>query len=98
MKNTHRTWERLAALARQAPVGEGDPGASPGFATRVAALAFAAPVPSPWALLERFALRGLLAAFALTAAAAAYNFTGPSGDHDDDLVATDTVGELLDLS
>ena len=98
MKHTRQTWGKLTALARRAPVCEGDTGMPPGFATRVAALALAAPEPSPWALLERFALRGLLAALALSAAAAAYSFTGPAGDSDDGVVATDTVGELLDLT
>ena len=98
MKNTRQTWERLTALARQAPAVESDPGMPPGFATRVAALALAEPESSPWSLLERFALRGLFAALALSAAAAAYNFTGPSGEHEEDLTTSDTVGELLELT
>jgi len=97
MNSFDRPWQKLTALARSAPVA---PGAAPfGFATRVAALAAAAPAGS-WAFFERFALRGLVVAAAFGVAAVAFNYSSLSADQND-LYATgttDTVVDLLDLS
>ena len=53
------TWARLVTAARQAPLDSRDTSAPAGFATRVAALAFACPEPSFSALFARFAPRAL---------------------------------------
>lgn len=91
-----RQWQKLIALARSAPA---DPAAMPyGFATRVAAQAAAAPAAGPWAVLERFALRGLMVAAAFGVAAVAFNYSSLLSDRAEDYASTDTVGELLDLS
>jgi hypothetical protein len=92
-------WQKLTALARQAPVDRD--GAIPtGFATRVAALAASAPVSGPWFTLERLALRGLIAASMCCAAAIAYNFASASSDQIDVYATgtTDSIVELLDIS
>lgn len=99
MNRFDQQWQKLTALARQAPV-ERDTALPPGFATRVAARAAAAPVPGPWFALERFALRGFIAAAACGVAAIAYGFPSLASDQID-IYATgtaDTVVELLDLS
>jgi len=90
-------WQKLTALARQAP-DERTAAAPPGFATRVAARAALAPADSPWAVFERFALRGLVAAAACGVAAIALNYSSLTAEPTDDYAATDTVSELLDLS
>jgi hypothetical protein len=97
MNDFDTKWRRLTALARQAP--DGDDGAAPhGFATRVAARAFE-PRPGPLALFERFALRGLLAAFALSLASAAYSYTALMAHGDEEItLAADPLPELLELS
>lgn len=90
-------WQKLIALARQAPA---DAGSAPyGFATRVAAQGFALP-PAPWLSLERFALRGLLVAAACSVAAVVFNYSVPATDQTDIYTTgtTDTVVELLDIS
>ena len=95
MNRFDHQWQKLTALARQAPA---DAAAAPyGFATRVAAQGFALP-PAPW--LERFALRGLLVAAACSVAAVVFNFAEFSTDQGDVYATgtTDTVVELLDLS
>jgi hypothetical protein len=99
MNEFDQQWHKLTALARQAPA---DPGAGlpPGFATRVAARAAAAPAAGPWFALERFALRGFIAAAVCGVAAAAYGLPSLSTEPID-LYATgtaDTVVDLLDLS
>ncbi len=65
-------WQKLTALARQAPV---DPATEipPGFATRVVARAESRPLPG-WSVLERFALRGFVAAVGCCAAAVVFNY------------------------
>jgi hypothetical protein len=97
MNRYDRQWQKLVALARQAPA---EAGAAPyGFATRVTALAVAQ-APAPWVPLERFALRGLLLAAVCSAAAVAFNFTALFSDQAELYTTgtTDTVVELLDIS
>jgi hypothetical protein len=98
MNSFDQQWQKLTALARQAPVAGAD-AIPPGFATRVAARA-AAPASGPWFIFERLALRGLLAAAVCSVAAVAYNFSILATDATD-IYATgtaDTVVELLDIS
>jgi hypothetical protein len=100
MNRFDHQWQKLAALARQAPA-DPDTALPPGFATRVAARAVASsPASGPWFALERFAFRGFIAAAACGVAAVAYGFPSLTTDSID-LYATgtaDTVVELLDLS
>ncbi|MBI2815187.1 MAG: hypothetical protein HYX71_12995 [Opitutae bacterium] len=92
-------WQKLTALARQAPA---DPGADTphGFATRVAARAAALPAATPWRAFERFAFRGLVAAAACCLAAVAFNYSEFSADPTDSYVnsTADSIDELLDIS
>jgi hypothetical protein len=97
MNRFDHPWQKLTALARQAPAGR-DPVAPPGFATRVVARAAALPPPSPGVFLERWALRGLLVAAACGVAAVALNYYPPAAESADDDAAADAVSELLDLS
>jgi hypothetical protein len=97
MNRHDQQWQKLVALARQAPV---DPGATPyGFATRVAAQAAMSP-GIPGVSLERFALRGLLVAAVCSVAAVAFNYSVFSTDQADVYATgtTDTVVDLLDIS
>jgi len=97
MTSPHHQWPRLAAAARSARDTR-DESAPFGFATRVAALAMAAPAPASWALFEKFAVRGLIAACALSLAAVAFGVASWSSDRENDVAADDTVSEVLDLS
>ena len=97
MNRFEHQWQRLTALARQAR-DDRDFAPPPGFVTRVAAWAALAPAASPWAVFERFALRGLVVAAAFGVAAIALNFTAFASEPSDDYATTDTVSELLDLS
>ena len=99
MNSFDRQWQRLTALARQAPA-HGDVAIPTGFATRVAARASALPAGTPWQFLERFAVRGLVAAAVCSVAAVVYNFSILSSDQADTYATgtTDTVAELLDIS
>lgn len=99
MNQFDQQWQKLTALARQAPADR-DTALPPGFATRVAARAVATPAPGPWFALERLALRGFIAAAVCGVAAVAYGFPSLTSDQLD-IYATgtaDTVVELLDLS
>ncbi|MSU47111.1 MAG: hypothetical protein EXS42_08325 [Lacunisphaera sp.] len=96
MNHFDHQWQKLTTLARSA--GEPRDATAPsGFATRVAARAARAPAASPWAAFERFALRGLMVAVALSVAAVAFNYAEIMSESTDDLALTDTVGEMLDL-
>ncbi len=98
MNRFDHQWQKLTALARQAPA---DPGAAApyGFATRLSAQAVALPA-TPWMPLERFALRGLIAAAVCSVASVAFNFSDFSTDQADIYATgtTETVVELLDIS
>lgn len=99
MNTFDHQWQRLIALARQAPANPAD-AAPAGFATRVAARAGALPAGTPWLSLERYALRGFVLAVVCSAAAVAFNFSILSPEQADNYVSSpsDTVLELLDLS
>jgi hypothetical protein len=97
MNQFEQQWQRLTALARQAPAGR-DPAMPVGFATRVAARATGQGTMNPWAPLERLALRGLFAAMACCLAAVAFNYFGASPDLPDDTELDETMGVMLDIS
>jgi hypothetical protein len=97
MNDHDRIWERLAAAARGAHGGP-DESAPFGFSTRVAARAMVAPAPAPWALFEKFAVRGLIAACAFSLAAVAFGYAAWAGDHENDVASDDAVAEVLDLT
>ena len=99
MNRFDHQWRKLTALARSAPV-EPEAAAPFGFAPRVAARAAALPAGAPWLSLERFALRGLVAAAACSLAAAAVNYAELSSDQHDNYVSgtADSIVELLDIS
>lgn len=99
MNQFDHQWQKLTVLARQAPVDR-DYALPPGFATRMAARSAAAPAVGPWFTLERFALRGFLAAAVCSVGAIAYSFPSLTSDQTD-IYATgtaDAVVELLDIS
>jgi len=99
MSQFDQQWQKLTALARQAPMDR-DSMVPPGFATRVSARAVSAPPAGPWFIIERFALRGFVAAAVCGVAAIAYSFPSLISDQTD-IYATgtaDTVLELLDIS
>lgn len=97
MNQFEHQWQRLIALARQIPARE--TAVPAGFATRVTALASAAPLPNPWAVLERLAWRGFVAAAVCGVAAVAYSFSGLMPDGSDDVpVETLTFNPAVDVS
>jgi hypothetical protein len=97
MNHPHSPWQKLTALARQAP-DDRSAAAPYGFATRVVARVAAQPALSPWAVFERFALRGLMIAAAFGVAAIAFNYSTLTTEPSDDAAAIDPVAELLELS
>lgn len=98
MNHHQHSWQRLVAAAR-AHGDERDETAPYGFAVRVASRASGLPRGSSWGLLEKFALRGLIAACTLTLAAVALGYTAwTAAEHDEEVASTDIVGEILDLS
>lgn len=97
MNSFNQDWQKLVALARQAPPAGDDLIVPPGFATRVAALAAARPA-SPWGGLERFALRGLVAAISCCAAVMIYSYFGQGSELLDEAELNDSVAEFVSLS
>ena len=93
MNDPRSAWRRLASAARQVR-DERETSAPYGFATRVAARAMSAPSLTG-ALLEKFALRGLLAACACSAAAAVFGYAAIMPDPEEELLTTDSVAEVL---
>ncbi len=92
-----RTWQKLTALARQAPTAALE-SAPLGLATRVVARAWSQPVTRPWAVMERLAWRGLVVAVALGGVAAIFDDDGSTAEPIEDYATADTVNELLDLT
>ena len=97
MNPFEQQWRKLTARARLAGDTRGV-NAPYGFATRVAARAAALPPGSPWALFERFAVRGLIVAAACGVAAMALGYSILTSEQADDYAVTDPVGEILNLS
>jgi hypothetical protein len=93
-------WSRLTTAARLAPRDEGDLTVPPGFATRVAALAFAQP-PALTSLYELFSWRALGTAALLALACVATNL-GPvlqTPEYDAPLtINSDPVAEVISLT
>lgn len=73
--DTRQIWSRLTALARRAPTEAQDDSAPLGFATRVAALAFAESERRVASLLELFAPRALWIAAVLVVASVLVNYS-----------------------
>ena len=97
MNHHEQSWQRLATSARAAADGRSE--AAPyGFATRIVALAQTVPVPGMRVLFERYAVRGLIAALTFSLAAVAFGYSAWTGERDDEVAATDTVGQILDAS
>jgi hypothetical protein len=95
--NPHqKAWQKLTAAAR-AHRDERPAEAPFGFATRVAACACVKTGSDSRSLLEKFALRCLIAAFTLSLAATAYGVVGAASD-DAELVADNIVAEVLERS
>lgn len=97
MSQFDQQWQKLTALARQAPADDRVE-LPPGFATRVAARASAEAGTSPLGLLERFAFRGFVAAAACCVAAVAFNYFGRGSESSEVAGVEDTVATLLDFS
>lgn len=98
MNDHHQAWQRLTRAARlhQDPRDERAPF---GFATRVVAQANAARALSrPQVLLEKFALRGLFAAAALSVAAMGFGYSVLTEERAYPEQFGDTVGEILAAS
>ena len=97
MNQFDQQWQKLTTLARKA-ADTRDVAAPYGFAVRVVAQAATLPAASPWALFERYALRGLMVAAVFGVAAMAMGFSNILSEPADDYAAADTVPEILDLS
>lgn len=98
MNPNDQPWLRLTAAARRAS-DDRSADAPYGFSTRVVAQALnGAPGVAAPSLLERFALRGLIAAGALSLAAAGFGYSALSADEDYDVLTGDVVTEFLSQS
>jgi hypothetical protein len=100
MNKYDQAWRRLAAAARRAvPPAPRDESAPYGFATRVAARAFAEERGTPSAF-ARLALRAAAVACLLAVAAVAVNYSAIKGAFGGGPAAAandDPVGEVVDL-
>ena len=97
MSQFDHQWQKLAALTRQAS-DDRDTAAPFGFAGRVVAQAAGSYGFTPWAALERFALRGFVAAAACCVAAVAFNFLGWNGETSIEALEDAVNSTSLDLS
>ena len=93
-------WQRLAAAARQVRDGR-DTAAPAGFATRVAAHAFATEEQPFSALFARFSWRALGFAALLALVSVAANYSAVSAyfsNSDDDSASREIANEIVNLS
>ena len=97
MSRFDHQWQALVGMARRA-ADERDAGAPYGFAARVVAQSAGSYGMLPGVALERFAVRGFLAATACCVAAVAFNYFGLSGDSSGEPLLEETVNSVLELS
>ena len=96
MSHFEHQWQKLVAQARQAQ-HETDLTVPFGFAGRVVARAAGSYGFAPWAALERFALRGFVAAAVCCVAAVAFNLLHHPVESTIDSLE-DTVNSTVELS
>ena len=97
MSQFDHQWQALVSRARQAPDAR-DADAPFGFAARVVAQSAGTYGAAPWAALERFAVRGFLAASACCMAAVAFNYFGRSIESVAETQIDETLTTMLELS
>jgi hypothetical protein len=97
MSQFDHQWQKLVGIARQAPDAR-DTGVPYGFAARVVAQSAGTYGVAPWAALERFAMRGFLAASACCVAAVAFNYFGRSIESSAETQIEETLNTMLELS
>jgi hypothetical protein len=97
MSKFEHQWQALVDRARQAGDTR-DAGVPYGFAARVVAQSAGSYGAPPWAALERFALRGFLAASACCMAAVAFNYFGRSIESAAETQIDETLTTVLELS
>lgn len=97
MSQFEQQWHALVSRARQAPDTRGAD-APFGFAARVVAQSAGTYGAAPWAALERFAVRGFLAASACCVAAVAFNYFGRSFEFSAETQIEETLSPVIELS
>lgn len=97
MSQFEHQWQALVGRARQAG-DERDTEVPYGFAARVVAQSAGTYGAPPWAALERFAVRGFLAASACCVAAVAFNYFGRSIESAAETQLEETMNTALELS
>jgi len=97
MSQFDHQWQALVSRARQAPDSR-EMHAPFGFAARVVAQSIGSYGATPWAALERFAVRGFLAATACCVAAVAFNYFGLSLESSVEAQLEETPSPVIELS
>lgn len=97
MSQFEQQWHSLVSRARQARDSR-DTDMPYGFAARVVAQSAGTYGGAPWAALERFAVRGFLAASACCVAAVAFNYFGRSIESVSETQIDETLTTVLELS
>jgi len=97
MSQFDHQWQALVSRARQAPDTR-DVDVPFGFAARVVAQSAGTYGAAPWAALERFAVRGFLAASACCVAAVAFNYFGRSLESSAEIQIEETLSPVIELS
>src|SRR6478736_8684708 len=97
MSQFEHQWQALVGRARQAEDAR-DTEAPYGFAARVVAQSAGIHGSAPWAALERFAVRGFLAASACCVAAVAFNYFGRSLESSAEMQIEETLSPVIELS
>jgi len=97
MSQFEHQWQALVGRARQAEDAR-DTEAPYGFAARVVAQSAGIHGSAPWAALERFAVRGFLAASACCVAAVAFNYFGRAIEPSAETQLDETLYTAVELS
>ena len=97
MSQFEQQWHALVSRARQARDPR-DTDMPYGFAARVVAQSAGTYGTAPWAALERFAVRGFLAASVCCVAAVAFNYFGHSFESSVEMQIEETLSPVVELS